>query len=94
VVLNEREMKLFSITLRRKNVAKDDAKIKSISDLRDHALMTIERLSTGEIDTSQLLHCKLCDSVIHTIKTQLEYSRMTGENPEIPFMLTQVKVIY
>jgi hypothetical protein len=73
-------------------MAKDDSKIKSITELRDHALMAIERLSNGEIDTATAAATgKLCDSVIHTIKTQLEYSRMVGIEPEIPFMLTQVK---
>lgn len=68
-------------------MAKNDGKICNITSLRDHALLTIEKLASGEIDTAQATATgKLCDNVISTIKTQLEYSRMVGEQPEIPFM--------
>lgn len=75
-----------------KKMSKSEPKIKNISSLRDHALETIERLASGEIDTAHAAATgKLCDSVISTIKSQLEYSRMTGESPEIPFMMTPNK---
>lgn len=62
-------------------------KINNVEELRNLALDALEKLTRGEIDTAQALtHAKLCDSVILTIKTQLEYSRMVGESPSIPFM--------
>lgn len=63
------------------------AKINSIEALRDHALLTLEKLAGGEIDTTEAgVTGKLCESVISTIKAQLEYSRLVDEAPQIPFM--------
>lgn len=64
------------------------AKIKDIEQLREFALETIERLANGEIDTANAATTgKLCENVISTVKTQLEYSRMINEEqPNIPFM--------
>lgn len=63
------------------------SKIKNMEHLRDFALETLERLSNGEIDTAQAgVSGKLCESVISTVKTQLEYARMVDEQPYIPFM--------
>ena len=62
-------------------------KINSIEALRDHALETLEKLAAGNIDTTEAgVTGKLCESVISTIKAQLEYSRMIDEEPHIPFM--------
>lgn len=62
-------------------------KIDSIEALRDHALRTIEKLSAHEIDTAEAgVTGKLCESVISTIKAQMEYFRMTQQEGEIPFM--------
>ncbi len=62
-------------------------KIDSIEALRDHALATIEKLSNHEIDTAEAgVTGKLCESVISTIKAQLEYSRMIDQEPNIAFM--------
>lgn len=64
------------------------AKIKNVEELRDFALETLERLSNGEIDTAQAgVTGKLCEGVISTVKTQMEYFRMIGEEQPIPFML-------
>ncbi len=69
-----------------------DSKIRNIENLRDHALLTIEKLANGEIDTAEAgVTGKLCESVISTVKAQLEYSRMINEEPEIPFMLESHK---
>jgi hypothetical protein len=63
------------------------SKINSIEALRDHALLTLEKLSSGDIDCAEAgVTGKLCESVISTIKAQLEYSRMLQEEPQIPFM--------
>lgn len=63
------------------------AKIKDIGMLRDHAIMTLEQLSNGEIDTAQAgVSGKLCEGVIATVKAELEYARMLGQEPNIPFM--------
>ncbi len=68
-------------------MAKSENSIKDIQQLRDHALLTIEKLSNGEIDTAEAgVTGKLCESVISTVKAQLEYSRMLNEEPAIPFM--------
>lgn len=63
------------------------AKINSIEALRDHALEALEQLASGQIDTTQAgVTGKLCESVISTVKAQLEYCRMIDEEPQIPFM--------
>ena len=63
------------------------SRINSIEALRDHALETLEKLAAGSIDTTEAgVTGKLCESVISTIKAQLEYSRMIDEEPQIPFM--------
>lgn len=63
------------------------SKINSIEALRDHALLTLEKLAEGAIDTTEAgVTGKLCESVISTIKAQLEYSRLIDEAPQIPFM--------
>lgn len=68
-------------------MSKSNGKIQDIGQLRDFALETIQRLANGEIDTAQAgVTGKLCESVISTIKAQLEYSRMIDEQPQIAFM--------
>jgi len=64
------------------------AKIKNIEELRDHALDTIEKLRDGSIDTAEAgVTGKLVEGVISTLKTQMEYNRMTGEQETaIPFL--------
>lgn len=62
-------------------------KIKEITDLRDYALKSLEKLENGEIDTSEAgVIGKLCESVVSTIKSQMEYAKMLGKQPQIPFM--------
>ncbi len=61
--------------------------IKTIEDLRDHALESLQRLEAGDIDTSEAgVIGKLCESVISTVKAQLEYARMLDKQPCIKFM--------
>ncbi len=64
-----------------------DKPIQNISQLRDFALDTLQKLANGEIDTATAgVSGKLCENVVSTIKTQLEYSRMLDEPPSIAFM--------
>jgi hypothetical protein len=75
-------------------MSKTAPKIKDVTQLRDHALLTLEKLADGTIDTAEAgVTSKLCESVITTIKAQLEYSRMLGENIQIPFLLESHHVI-
>ena len=69
------------------SMAKNDIKIKNIIDLREHALATISRLDSGEIDCQQAgVTGKLYESVISSIKTQLVYAQMTDSEPRIKFL--------
>lgn len=61
--------------------------IKNISQLREQALNAIELLSKGEIDVNQASTIgNLCEDVVMTIKSELEYARMIGQEPNIEFM--------
>jgi hypothetical protein len=63
------------------------SKIKNMEDLREHALETLEKLASGQIDTAEAgVTGKLCEGVIATVKSQLEYARMLNQEPTIPFM--------
>ena len=58
-----------------------------MTDLRDHALRTLERLEAGEIEVQEAAAVgKLSDSVVNTVKSQMEYSKMTAQEPQIPFI--------
>lgn len=47
----------------------------------------MEKLRSGKIDIAEAgVAGKLCESVVSTIKTQLEYARMCGKQPSIPFL--------
>jgi hypothetical protein len=61
--------------------------INTIDALRNHALKTLKRLREGEIDVQEAaVTGKVCDVVIHTIKAQIDYHKMLGQTPQIPFM--------
>jgi hypothetical protein len=62
-------------------------KLKNIEDVRNYALECMEKLASGKIDIAQAgVAGKLCEGVISTVKTQLEYARMLNKEPCIPFM--------
>lgn len=62
-------------------------KIENIEDLRDHAIETLEKLSSGEISIEQAgVTGKLCENVMSTVKIQVEVAKMLGREPNIPFL--------
>lgn len=61
--------------------------IKNIDELRKHAITTLEKLSNKKIDVDEAgVAGKLYESVMSTVKYELEYSKMLGREPNIPFM--------
>lgn len=55
--------------------------------MRDHAIETLEKLESGKIDVAEAgVTGKLYETVISSIKTQLQYSEMNGVTPYIEFM--------
>ena len=63
------------------------AKANDITELRDHLLEAFELLRH---DPKRMIQVKelsnAAGKVINTVRAQLEYSLMRGEQPEIPFM--------
>ena len=61
--------------------------VKNITDLRDDALKTLEKLQKGKIDIEEAgVTSKLYENIMSTIKTQLEAAKMLGLQPNIPFL--------
>lgn len=61
--------------------------IKNINDLRAHAILTLKKLEKGKIDMSEAgVTAKLYESVISSLKIELEYNKMLGSDPFIPFL--------
>jgi hypothetical protein len=69
--------------------------IKNIEELRKHAAMTLEKLEKGKIDNSQAaVNAKLYESIVSSLKTELEYHKMLKQMPEIEFLdCADVRVI-
>lgn len=62
-------------------------KITTIDDLRDHAVAMLEKLDRQEIDVAEAgVVGKLCESIISTVKVQLETARLLRREPRIPFI--------
>ncbi len=62
-------------------------KITNLEDLRNLVLENIQKLTNNEIDIQNAaVSCKAVDTVISTIKTELDYYRMIGKTPVIPFI--------
>ncbi len=63
------------------------AKIKNIDQLRDKVLEAFDQLSAGQIDTQEAgVIAKLSETIISGIKTQMDYARLTGSQPVLPFL--------
>jgi hypothetical protein len=59
----------------------------NITELRDMVLDTFQDLKEGKIETSEALSIsKLCDTVLGTIKTEIDYAKLTSQTPQISFM--------
>ena len=68
-------------------------KIKNIDTLRDHAIETLENLERKKIDVVQAgVTAKLYESIMSSLKTELEYHKMLEQKPNIEF-LNGAKVI-
>jgi hypothetical protein len=64
-------------------------KINNMDDLRESALETLQKLQDGEIELNQAVAvAKLCDSVIGTVKQEIEYQKHLNIAKEIPFLAT------
>ena len=64
-----------------------DVDLSTIMDLRNHALRTIMRLERGEIDVNEVgVVGKLYESVISSVKTEIQYAKMLNLKPKIAFI--------
>lgn len=62
-------------------------KINSIEDLRNHAISTLEKLESKKIDMAEAgVTAKLYESLISSLKTEMEYHKMLGHLPTIRFL--------
>lgn len=63
------------------------SKVKSITDLRNEALDTLEGLRNGTIEMAHAaVVAKVCDAVINTIRMQVDYAKTTSTPLQIDFM--------
>ena len=61
--------------------------IKNILDLRKHAAQTLELLERGKIDNAHAaVNAKLYESMVSSLKTELEYHKMLKQRPVIDFL--------
>ena len=68
--------------------------IKNINDLREKVLSMFEELDCPEPDLQKVgIAAKLSETVISGLKTQLEYARLLGIEPNIPFLADSNKII-
>lgn len=68
-------------------IMQPETKITNMTQLRNLALKTIERLANNEITAHEALTvCKACDTVVNTVKAELEYSKISKKEAHIPFM--------
>lgn len=62
-------------------------RINSIDDLRQHAISTLEKLESKKIDMAEAgVTAKLYESLISSLKTEMEYHKMLGNLPKIKFL--------
>jgi hypothetical protein len=62
-------------------------KINSIEDLRNHAIKTLEKLESKKIDMAEAgVTAKLYESLMSSLKTEMEYHKMLGQLPRIKFL--------
>lgn len=62
-------------------------KIKNIEDVRNYMIESLKRLEDGEIDVTEAgIIAKGAETIMSSIKLQLQYHHMRGEQPTIPFI--------
>ena len=62
-------------------------KINNIEQLRNHALATLEKLESKEIDVVEAgVTAKLCETIISTVKQELVYAQMLQKETPIKFL--------
>lgn len=62
-------------------------KIKNLEQLRNHALETLEKLSSGLITIEEAgATSKLCENVVSTLKIELDFAKMVGKAPSANFI--------
>jgi hypothetical protein len=60
--------------------------IKTIQELRNKVLQAFMDLEDGKIDISQASTlAKLSETIISGLKSEMQYSILTNQKPEIPF---------
>lgn len=61
--------------------------IVNIKDLRDHALETLDKVTQGRLDTEDATAAaKLYQTILSSLKTELEYHKMLEQKPNIEFL--------
>ena len=59
----------------------------NIEDLRAHAINTLKKLESRKIDMAEAgVTAKLYESIISSLKTEMDYHKMLGRSPEISFL--------
>ena len=63
--------------------------MKNITELRDELAAVFAGLKNGTLEPKQAVEMNTAaGKIINTVKVQLEYADMRGEEPNIPFMNT------
>lgn len=61
--------------------------IRNISDVREHAIETLDLLSKGHIDVQETqATAKVYDTIISTCKLEIEYGRYCQSEISVPFL--------
>jgi hypothetical protein len=59
----------------------------NIEDLRQHAIETLKKLESKKIDMAEAgVTAKLYESLMSSLKTEMEYHKMLGHLPRIKFL--------
>jgi hypothetical protein len=62
------------------------AEIKNMQQLRDRVLKALEDLDKGKIELAEASTiAKLSETVISGLKSEMQYSILTNQQPQIPF---------
>lgn len=65
----------------------EDDNLNNMNDLRNYAIKILKKLDSGQIDSGTAASAgKLCNEIISTVKTQMEYAKALNREPKIEFM--------